>query len=318
MGYAPLTLTPLPAFDDNYLWLLDNGHEALVVDPGDAGPVAAALEARGLRLAGILLTHHHGDHVGGVDALRPRLQGPVYAPVNEKMPEPVQRVHGGDTVELLGLRFTVLDVPGHTAGHIAYFAANTKPLVQPHTAERGASDRSPEGTPTLAASSRERRQPGRLGSGPALGPEYPGSYIVDDGPLLFCGDTLFSAGCGRLFEGSPAQMHASLQSLGALPGDTRVCCAHEYTLSNLRFAREVDPGNAELAAYTAWCEAQRAAGQPTLPGRMATEVRINPFLRCAETALRDAARRHAPLKLPAAPSPVDVFATLREWKNGFR
>lgn len=261
-----LTLTPLPAFDDNYLWLLDNGHEALVVDPGDAGPVAAALDARGLKLAGILLTHHHGDHVGGVNALRPRLQGPVYAPVNEKMPEPVQRVRGGDTVELLGLSFSVMDVPGHTAGHIAYFAADARAL----------------------------------------------------GPLLFCGDTLFSAGCGRLFEGTPAQMHASLQSLAALPGDTRVCCAHEYTLSNLRFAREVDPGNAELAAYTTWCEAQRAAGQPTLPGRMATEVRINPFLRCAETALRDAARRHAPLKLPAAPSPVDVFATLREWKNGFR
>jgi hydroxyacylglutathione hydrolase len=261
-----LTLTPLPAFDDNYLWLLDNGREALVVDPGDAAPVAAALDARGLTLAGILLTHHHGDHVGGVDALRPRLQGPIYAPVNEKMPEPVQRLHGGDAVELLGLKFAVMDVPGHTAGHIAYFAA-----------------------------------------------DVPGSD-----PLLFCGDTLFSGGCGRLFEGTPAQMHASLQSLAALPPETRVCCAHEYTLSNLRFAREVDPANAALAAYTAWCEAERAAGRPTLPARIGTEVRINPFLRCTEAALREAARRHAPLKLPAAPSPVDVFATLREWKNGFR
>lgn len=261
-----LTLTPVPAFDDNYLWLLDNGREALVVDPGDAGPVAAALDARGLTLAGILLTHHHGDHVGGVDALRPRLQGPIYGPVGEKMPEPVQRVRGGDTVTLLGMHFAVMDVPGHTAGHIAYYAAD---------------------------------------AGPA-------------GPLLFCGDTLFSAGCGRLFEGTPAQMHASLQSLAALPLDTRVCCAHEYTLSNLRFAREVDPANTALAEYTAWCEAERAAGRPTLPGRLGTEQRINPFLRCTEPALRDAARRHAPLKLPAAPSPVDVFATLREWKNGFR
>ena len=193
-----------------------------------------------------------------------------------------------------------------------------KPLVQPHTAERGASDRSPEGTPTLAALSRERHQAGRLGSGPALGPEYPGSYVVDDAPLLFCGDTLFSGGCGRLFEGTPAQMHASLQSLAALPPETRFCCAHEYTLSNLRFAREVDPTNAALAAYATWCEGERAAGRPTLPGRMATEVRINPFLRCAEPELRAAARRHAPVKLPAEPSPVDVFATLREWKNGFR
>jgi len=265
-----LTLTPLPAFDDNYLWLLDNGREALVVDPGDALPVAAALDARRLTLAGILLTHHHADHVGGVDALRPRLQGPIYAPAHEKMPEPVTRVHGGDTVELLGLRFAVMDVPGHTAGHIAYFAADV---------------------------------PDDLSNGD---------------PLLFCGDTLFSAGCGRLFEGTPAQMHASLQSLAALPAETRVCCAHEYTLSNLRFAREVDPANAALAAYAAWCETERSASRPTLPGRIGTEQQINPFLRCAEPALREAARRHAPLKLPAAPSPVDVFATLREWKNGFR
>jgi len=313
-----LTLTPLSAFDDNYLWLLDNGREALVVDPGDAAPVAAALDARGLTLAGILLTHHHGDHVGGVDALRDRLQGPVYGPAHEKLPEPVQRLRGGDAVELLGLRFAVLDVPGHTAGHVAYFAAGTPPLPQPHTAERGASDRAPEGTPTLAALSCEHRQAGRLGSGPALGPEYPGSCVLDDAPLLFCGDTLFSAGCGRLFEGTPAQMHASLQALAALPQQTRVCCAHEYTLSNLRFAREVDPANAALAAYASWCEAERAAGRPTLPGRIGTERLINPFLRCAEPALRDAARRHAPLKLPAVPSPVDVFATLREWKNGFR
>lgn len=261
-----LTLTPVPAFDDNYLWLLDNGREALVVDPGDAAPVLAALDARGLTLAGILLTHHHGDHVGGVNALRPRLQGPVYGPAHEKLPEPVQRLRGGDTLDLLGLRWTVLDVPGHTAGHIAYFAG-----------------------------------------------QVPG-----DAPLLFCGDTLFSAGCGRLFEGTPAQMHASLQALAALPAATRVCCAHEYTLSNLRFAREVDPGNTALAAHTAWCEAERAAGRPTLPVPLGTELRINPFLRCTEPALHDAARRHAPLKLPAAPGPVDVLATLREWKNGFR
>ncbi len=260
-----MTLTPLSAFDDNYLWLLDNGHEALVVDPGDAAPVIAALDARGLTLAGILLTHHHGDHVGGVDALRSRLRGPVYGPALERLPEPVSRLRGGDAITLLGLRLTVLDVPGHTAGHIAYFA-----------------------------------QP------------------AGDDPLLFCGDTLFSAGCGRLFEGTPAQMHASLQALAALPLQTRVCCAHEYTLSNLRFALEVDPANPALAAYAGWCEAQRAAGQPTLPGRIATERQINPFLRCHEPALQDAARRHAPLQLPTAPSPVDVFATLREWKNGFR
>ena len=263
-----MTLTPVPAFDDNYLWLLDNGREALVVDPGDAAPVAAALDARGLTLAGILLTHHHGDHVGGVNALRDRLQGPIYAPAHEKMPEPVQRVHGGDTVELLGLRFAVMDVPGHTAGHIAYFT------------------------------------------------DVPGQD-----PLLFCGDTLFSAGCGRLFEGTPAQMHASLQSLAALPGATRVCCAHEYTLSNLRFAREVDPANPAVAAYTAWCETERAAGRPTLPGRVGTERQINPFLRCDQRAvIATAHERAAHLQSPLAAdaSRVSVFATLRQWKNEFR
>jgi hydroxyacylglutathione hydrolase len=257
-----LTLTPLPAFDDNYLWLLDNGREALVVDPGDAAPVAAALDARGLTLAGILLTHHHGDHVGGVDALRPRLQGPIYAPAGEKMPEPVTRVHGGQTVDLLGLRFAVMDVPGHTAGHIAYFAA-----------------------------------------------QVPGGD-----PLLFCGDTLFSAGCGRLFEGTPAQMHASLQSLAALPGQTRVCCAHEYTLSNLRFALAAEPGNARLAEHAGRCQALRAEGRPTLPSTIALEREINPFLRCAEPALAEAARAHG----AATDDPVEVFAALREWKNNYR
>ncbi|PZP36803.1 MAG: hydroxyacylglutathione hydrolase [Roseateles depolymerans] len=264
-----MTLTPLPAFDDNYLWLLDNGRDALVVDPGDAAPVAAELDRRGLKLAGILLTHHHGDHVGGVDALRPRLQGQVYGPRREKLPEPVQRVGGGDHVELLGLRFTVLDVPGHTAGHIAFYAA---------------------AVPTQ------------------------GSHA----PLLFCGDTLFSAGCGRLFEGTPAQLHASLQSLAALPGATRVCCAHEYTLSNLRFAQEVDPDNAALRTYATWCAAERAELRPTLPATLGRERAINPFLRCEHAALQAAARRHAPLKLPAQPSPVDVLAVLRDWKNGFR
>jgi hydroxyacylglutathione hydrolase len=175
-------------------------------------------------------------------------------------------VQGGDTVSLLGLDFQVIDVPGHTAGHIAYFCA---------------------GTPELGA-------------------------------LLFCGDTLFSGGCGRLFEGTPAQMHASLQALAALPGDTRVCCAHEYTLSNLRFAREVDGDNPALAAYAAWCEAERAAGCPTLPARLATELDINPFLRCGEPALQASARRHAGLGAEAELGPVQVFATLREWKNNFR
>ncbi|MFP5397138.1 MAG: hydroxyacylglutathione hydrolase [Gammaproteobacteria bacterium] len=259
-----LELTPLRAFDDNYIWLLARGDEALVVDPGDAAPVRAALESRGLRLAGILVTHHHGDHVGGLDDLCASWHGPVYAPAGERIAGPVTPVREGQRVTLLGLEFEVLDVPGHTAGHVAYHW--------------------------------------RGDAGHA--------------PLLFCGDTLFSAGCGRLFEGTPQQMHASLSKLAALPGATRVCCAHEYTLSNLRFAAAVEPGNAELQAYRARCEALRARGLPTLPSTIAIEREVNPFLRCAVGAVAQAARARQPALDASTPS--EVLGALREWKNAFR
>lgn len=256
-----MNLIALPAFDDNYVWLLHDGREALVVDPGDAAPVHAALDAQGLALAAILVTHHHGDHVGGVDALRDRLQGPVYGPVRERIPQPFVPLADGEGIDVLGVRFEVIDVPGHTAGHIAYFAPDTLPA-----------------------------------------------------PILFCGDTLFSAGCGRLFEGTPAQMHASLARLAALPGETRVCCAHEYTLSNLKFAQAVEPANAQQADYTAWCRAQRAQGLYTLPSTVARERAVNPFLRCGDAAVVTSAREHG----ATSDDPVVVFAALRQWKNEFR
>lgn len=262
---AVLTLAPLAAFSDNYIWLLHDGSQALVVDPGEAAPVLAALDAAQLRLAGILVTHHHADHVGGLAALRSRLQGPIYGPAAEAIPEPYTACSGGDGVELLGQRFSVLDIPGHTAGHIAFYL-----------------DAPSDGS----------------------------------APLLFCGDTLFSGGCGRVFEGTPAQMHASLQSLAALPGPTRVCCAHEYTLSNLRFARAADPDNAALRDYQQHCEARRARGEPTLPSTLATELAINPFLRCDQAPLRAAAAKFQPLAADA--DSVSVFAHLRQWKNEYR
>lgn len=254
-----MDLVALPAFADNYIWMLHDGREALVVDPGDAAPVNEALDRLGLALTAILVTHHHPDHVGGLQALQPRLEGPIHGPAREPMPvEPVVRHTGGDAVRWQGIDFDVIDVPGHTAGHVAYHA-----------------------------------------------PAAPG------GPLLFCGDTLFSAGCGRLFEGTPAQMHASLQRLAALPGDTRVCCAHEYTLSNLRFAHDADPSNPDIPAHQARCQQLRAQGLSTLPSSLALERRINPFLRCDEPALVASARAHG----AQATDPVSVFAALREWKN---
>lgn len=255
-----MTLLPLPAFDDNYIWMLHDGHQALVVDPGDAQPVLQALQTRHLQLQAILVTHHHADHVGGVAELRAATGAAVHGPAGEDMPEPLQRYSEGDALELLGLRFEVLDVPGHTAGHIAWYCAD-----------------------------------------------------VDGAPLLFCGDTLFSGGCGRLFEGTPAQMLASLDKLAALPGPTRVCCAHEYTLSNLRFARAVEPGNAALRQYTQHCESLRARQQPTLPSTLAVERDINPFLRTREPAIVQAVQPRA-----QAHDEAGIFAALRLWKNDFR
>lgn len=255
-----MKLIPLPAFTDNYIWMLHDGQRALVVDPGDARPVLQALQHQGVQLQTILVTHHHGDHTGGVETLRTATGATVYGPANEPMPEPLQRVVDADTVRALDLDFQVLDVPGHTAGHIAY-------VCQP----------------------------------------------ANDDPILFCGDTLFSAGCGRLFEGTPVQMLASLNRLAALPDATRVCCAHEYTLSNLKFALEVEPDNTQLADYTARCMALRQQGLPTLPSRIALERQINPFLRSEQATVRASANRFD------APGVAQngAFATLRQWKNQY-
>ena len=251
-----MKLIPLPAFDDNYIWLLHDGKNALVVDPGDAQPVLLALQTQGLQLQGILVTHHHGDHTGGVDNLRNATGAAVFGPASEPMPEPIHRVNDGDTVRLLGMDFQVMHVPGHTLGHIAYYCS----------------------------------------------------------PYLFCGDTLFSAGCGRLFEGTAAQMQASLERLAALPPDTQVCCTHEYTLSNLKFALEVEPDNQALIDYAARCRSLRAQGQPTLPSSIALERQINPFLRSDQATVIASARAFD----GAGVDHHGAFATLRQWKNQYR
>jgi hydroxyacylglutathione hydrolase len=255
---SAVEIVPIPAFNDNYLWLLVRGGHAAIVDPGDPTPVEAVLRQRALQLQAILVTHHHGDHVGGVEALAQAHGARVVGPRDEDIPCRHQAVAEGDEIEVLGERLHVLDVPGHTRGHIAYFA--------------------------------------------------PGLNAV------FCGDTLFGAGCGRLFEGTPAQMVDSLRKLAALPPDTRVYCAHEYTLSNLRFARACEPDNVALIERTERCQAQRARGEPTVPSTIGEELATNPFLRCDEPALRAAARMH---DSGAGRTTVDTFAALRAWKNRF-
>ena len=254
-------LIPVSAFADNYLWLLHDGKRALVVDPGDAEPVLRALQASRLQLESILVTHHHADHTGGVDALRKATGATVYGPATERIPAPFQPLREGDRVATLGLDFQVLDVPGHTAGHIAFY------------------------TPDM-----------------------------DGQPLLFCGDTLFSGGCGRLFEGTPAQMLASLDKLAALPRATRVCCAHEYTLANLNFALDVEPDNATLAAYAQHCRQLREQGKPTLPSSIGQEVLINPFLRTRQAGIMAAVQHFD----ASTTDDTTVFAALRQWKNQFK
>jgi hydroxyacylglutathione hydrolase len=251
-----MDIIPLPAFRDNYIWALSDGRHALVVDPGDAAPVEEFLAGSGLQLAAILVTHHHADHVGGIERLLRLGAVPVFGPARETIPCLSVALREGDVVRLDApqLELRVMEVPGHTAGHIAYVGAG----------------------------------------------------------VVFCGDTLFSAGCGRLFEGTPQQMYASLARLAALPDDTRVYCTHEYTLANLAFACMAEPENLARDAWLADCESTRAAGRPTLPSSVGLEKQINPFLRTAEHTVRDTIAA----RLGHQPSgPVETFAALREWKN---
>lgn len=255
-------MIPLPAFSDNYIWLLNDPHRALVVDPGESTAVLTWLaEHPAVQLDTILVTHHHADHTGGLAELVQATGARVYGPALEKMPVAHIPVSQGQSVPWGPLHFEVMEVPGHTLGHVAYWA-----------------------------------QP------------------AGHAPLLFCGDTLFSAGCGRLFEGSPAQMLASLDALSALPGDTRVCCAHEYTLANLKFALAVEPGNERLQGHARLCQQQRQRGLPTLPVALSTELAINPFLRTRLATVRQRIQQHQ----PEAMDDAAVFATLRQWKNEFQ
>lgn len=256
-----LSPVPIPALSDNYIWILRraDAREVVIVDPGEVAPVVEALDTADLHPVAVLITHHHGDHVGGLKDLCNLHPGiPVYGPAGETIGGVTERLREGDRVRIdaLDTAFDVLETPGHTAGHIAYVG----------------------------------------------------------GGVLACGDTLFAGGCGRVFEGTPEQMHASLQKLAHLPEDTLGCCGHEYTVANLTFAEAAEPGNHQVHERLERARGARASDLPTVPFRIGEELQTNPFLRCDEPAIRKSAEHRAGRQLASA---AEVFAVLREWKNSF-
>ncbi len=256
-----IQITPIPAFSDNYIWLIKGKlSKVIIVDPGDADPVIEILEKNQFELGGILITHHHHDHCGGISKLTQQYPGvAVYGPAKEKIQGITHPLKENDIVSIpfLDLSFNVLEIPGHTLGHIAYY--NDK--------------------------------------------------------YLFCGDTLFLCGCGRLFEGTAQQMHNSLSKLLQLDDNLLVYCAHEYTQANLEFSLEVEPKNPHLKERLTTALAQRAQNQPTIPVTLASEKKCNPFLRCHEPIL--AGRISAHMGRCQVDDPVSVFTQLRLWKDNY-
>ncbi len=270
MGGSSISVTPIKAFSDNYIWAIASKNMVAFVDPGDANVCIDFLEKNKLTLNSILITHHHVDHTGGINELVEYCQQKqwlltIYGPANENIPHCDVKLNENETVVLdeLNINFQIIDLPGHTAGHIAYFANN------------------------------------------------------DLKPILFCGDTLFSGGCGRLFEGSPEQMLSSLTKLANLPENTQVYCTHEYTQANLAFALTVEPNNQALVNYHNRVNELRAKNQATIPSSIQLEKQINPFLRCHKQSIQISAQQFATDTNATNITPLDTFTTIRRWKDQF-
>ena len=256
-----MNIQSIKAYSDNYIWLITTNEGNLVIDPGEAAPVINYMQQHSLGLTDILITHHHYDHVGGVIELKKDIAGKVIGPQNNQIEGLDEHVIQGMVVRSCGLKFNVIEIPGHTLDHIAYYLADPQQ------------------------------------------------------PRLFCGDTLFSGGCGRVFEGTHEQMYESLEKLKELPDNTLVYSAHEYTLANLQFAKEVEVNNYYISEYIGVCQKKIELDLPTLPSSIAIEKKVNPFMRCSETSLRQSISQ-AMLSSETA-SDSEIFTYLREWKDSF-
>ena len=253
-----LKISPINAFSDNYIWLIQTNEGNTLVDPGDSKPIISTIDKLGITIDDILITHHHFDHIGGLELLKPLIKGSVIGPKNNVIDLLDKHVGEGDIIESIGLRFSVFEVPGHTLDHIAFYSETEK-------------------------------------------------------EVLFCGDTIFSGGCGRVFEGTFEQMNHSLEKLMNLPSKTEIYCAHEYTLSNLQFALMAEPDNVDLKEYELNSKNKREKNIPTIPTTLGQELQINPFLRVAETSLREAISDK--LDHSNITSNAEVFGFLRSWKD---
>ena len=253
-----INIEPIEAFSDNYIWLLTTNEGSIVIDPGESSNVINYLDNNQLDLKAIFITHHHFDHTGGINEITSYYPVNVFGPINNV--ETInKRLKDGDRVSIIGIDFEIIEIPGHTLDHIAYFSEN------------------------------------------------------NGNPILFCGDTLFAAGCGRVFEGTFEQMYESIIKLKNLPINTKIYCGHEYTLSNLEFAKEAEPFNQDTLSRYNNVLKLREKGTPSIPSLLSTELKTNPFLRCDNKELQE----NISTKFKTIKESKEIFKALRLWKDNF-